>query len=618
MQFTTPDADGDGFVDRASGGSDCNDSPGVGAQINPGMAEVCDDLDNDCDGTKDEGLAVEELFTDKDGDGYGSGAALIRCRPATGFATRGGDCDDNDAARNPGLTEVCDDKDNNCNGQSDEGINKDWYLDEDGDTYPRNAGHTVSCTAPGANYAQLKADGMFDCDDTPVSGAKSFPGNTEICDDVDNNCDNRVDENVAGMGKGDACASGCGVIACSGPNSVACSAPEPFDYYPDVDGDQQGSADATVTKVCQSATPPANFVRDNHQDCDDADPNVRVGGTEVCDAIDNNCANGPDEGLSCGGILTAVADPVLGGTGHDWRTVSVHSSGFPVWVAGLGGKLAVRKAAAEGFTNFSFDNASPAPNNCAGHDWLASWVDSAGNVYVAGAGGRVAKHNGTVCSAQDDAPGTGDITGMVGFESGGAVTLYMVNTEGKFYTWTPGSQPDDLHHDSVGSTKYFGIHGLDATKLLVAGESGGTVMPNFWAYVPPYTSSTLHGLSPSPAAGAANAVWMGSATSAVAVGTAGRAWRWDGTTTWTQVPALAAGSVDLSSVVTLANGDAYIVDKSAGAQLHRLTQFGWAKQPKLPAPTGPVPAKPLYDIAMTGPDNIWIVGDDGRVWHFPQ
>lgn len=101
------DLDGDSYAtnDGACGPVDCDDSD---ATINPGGAEVCaDGIDNDCDGSIDEGCDVS--CADLDGDSYQDAAC------------GGTDCNDNDAAINPGSTETCGNAvDENCNGSSDD------------------------------------------------------------------------------------------------------------------------------------------------------------------------------------------------------------------------------------------------------------------------------------------------------------------------------------------------------------------------------------------------------------------------------------------------------------------------------------------------------------------
>ncbi|MEZ4934517.1 MAG: MopE-related protein [Saprospiraceae bacterium] len=79
--------------------NDCNDG---NALINPGAAEICDGLDNDCDGI----VPADEV--DADGDGY---------------RVCDNDCNDTNPAINPGAAEICNGLDDNCNGMVDEGLN---------------------------------------------------------------------------------------------------------------------------------------------------------------------------------------------------------------------------------------------------------------------------------------------------------------------------------------------------------------------------------------------------------------------------------------------------------------------------------------------------------------
>ncbi len=106
------DADGDGVDAEARGGLDCDDQD---PEVAPGLDEVCDRVDNDCDGEVDEG--VDTWWADADGDGYGDDGTgpTIGCEHADTDVQVGGDCDDTTPEASPTQTEVCGDGlDNDC------------------------------------------------------------------------------------------------------------------------------------------------------------------------------------------------------------------------------------------------------------------------------------------------------------------------------------------------------------------------------------------------------------------------------------------------------------------------------------------------------------------------
>jgi len=120
------DADGDGYF----GDYDCDDDD---ATVNPYAPEICDGKDNDCDGEVDEDGAPTWWYADSDGDDYGDATSMEQaCEQPTGFVTDATDCDDGDAAVNPGATETWyDGTDADCSGSSD--------YDQDGDGYDSDA-----------------------------------------------------------------------------------------------------------------------------------------------------------------------------------------------------------------------------------------------------------------------------------------------------------------------------------------------------------------------------------------------------------------------------------------------------------------------------------------------
>ena len=164
------DGDGDGYGDpgvhTCPGGAD-TDCDDLDAAINPSVAEVCDGLDNDCDGDVDEDDAadVSTWYLDADGDTYGDAAVnVVACYAPADHIADATDCDDADAAIHPAAVEACNGLDDNCDGAIDEGFDAD--LD----------GWSV-------------CDG--DCDD--ANGAV-YPTAAELHDGIDNDCDGLYDE----------------------------------------------------------------------------------------------------------------------------------------------------------------------------------------------------------------------------------------------------------------------------------------------------------------------------------------------------------------------------------------------------------------------------------------
>ncbi len=263
------DADGDGFgdlsttttaCDQPSGyvsaayASDCDDSD---ASISPVDPEVCDGIDNDCDGTADDGV-TSTFYADSDGDGYGDAASTTEdCSAPSGYVSDDSDCDDADATVNPGASETCDGVDNDCDGGTDEADAVDagtWYRDTDGDGYGTASASTVSCDPPTGYVAD-----DTDCDDADDD---INPGADEHCDGVDEDCDGTVDDNPV----------------------------DADSWYADTDGDGYGDA-GTVVEACSQ---PSGYLADD-TDCDDTDAAVFPGADEYCNGIDDDCDGTVDE-----------------------------------------------------------------------------------------------------------------------------------------------------------------------------------------------------------------------------------------------------------------------------------------------------------------------------------
>ncbi|TNE91656.1 MAG: hypothetical protein EP330_04795 [Deltaproteobacteria bacterium] len=273
------DLDGDGFgagaqqfpatcgeaVGMVVNNDDCND---LDANVNPNAGELCDGIDNNCDGLTDQGQIAEPraYYVDADGDGAGDpGAAYAQsCSPPQDNRTWvnvGTDCNDADEDIGPGADEVCDGIDNDCDGlvddQDTDTIGASWYADGDSDGF--GAGAPISACSQPAGYVGNSTD----CDD---SRNDVNPGVPEDCNGYDDDCDGYTDS--------------------ADPDVVS-----NVDWYPDADADGYGDSQASPVQGCIQ---PVNHVA-NNLDCNDSAASVSPAAAELCDGIDNDCDSLTDD-----------------------------------------------------------------------------------------------------------------------------------------------------------------------------------------------------------------------------------------------------------------------------------------------------------------------------------
>ena len=231
------DLDNDGYFEF----EDCDD---FNPNVHPGNVEVCDGFDNDCDSLVDnDAEGALEWFPDFDGDGYGVRGTddfptQVSCTIPLGYAPNKRDCNDDLAEVYPNAPELCNDRDDDCDTEIDEGLDTDtkWYEDRDGDGYGGGAPVHQGCTE---NEDWVRSDD--DCNDLAFA---VHPDADERCDGFDNDCDGLIDD--------------------VDPDVIGAKT-----WWIDADRDGYGY----ILGEVDSCTQPDGYV-DNDQDCNDADRTV--------------------------------------------------------------------------------------------------------------------------------------------------------------------------------------------------------------------------------------------------------------------------------------------------------------------------------------------------------
>lgn len=262
-------------------------------QVTP-VPEVCNNLDDDCDGVVDNGVTTA-FYPDLDGDGFGSSTAVkrVECTPPAGFVTNNTDCNDAVGAVHPGAAEVCDNAnlDEDCSGTANDGCGC------------ANVGMTQACCSNrGTQLCESHASGA-------TLSVCSVSATAELCNGIDDDCDGTTDEQYAlASTDGGSVTTDGGVFALDGGCSVGVGACA-----------RNGAAACTSGALGCNVTPGSPTTETCNgldDDCDGQTDEVDPG---LCPASGQTCVAGsctcPAGQMVCGTSCQALNTGCSTGTG---------------------------------------------------------------------------------------------------------------------------------------------------------------------------------------------------------------------------------------------------------------------------------------------------------------
>ena len=321
------DYDGDGAP--ATGPAALADCDDFDDQIHPDAPEICDEIDNNCNGLidgEDSTLVEGEIyFRDRDGDGYGWEDDVIQhCDLPSGYVDNAEDCEDDDDRVGAAITWYPDDDHDGFGADDHEGLVScvqpaDFWVPNRGDCDDqdewKNPGIIeLDCDTVDADdfncdgqtgSIDYDGDGYAACEDCNDEDELIYPGAQEMCDEIDNDCSGMPDDDADnallyyadndgdGLANLDVYSKFCAhfqnwtLSELEDCDDTSAEIGGPTEWYFDGDGDLFGSADQASISSCEQ---PAGYVS-NQGDCDDSDPGINPGVVESCTSgdIDLNC-----------------------------------------------------------------------------------------------------------------------------------------------------------------------------------------------------------------------------------------------------------------------------------------------------------------------------------------
>ena len=319
---------GPGIVECSSDGHSSQCSTALEGSASQSVPELCDKIDNDCDGHVDEGMSMNGLPIGSSCVGSGACAdapGIIECDPALLAAVCSVDLNGTSSLASP---ELCDGLDNDCDGATDEGI---AFLDPLQGDLP--VGTPCGQGACEGGLVVCSSIGSASCSTTSLA-------NSELCDGIDNDCDGITDEEMFwfATGLGAPCEGlgecGAGLVECSSNGGTLCStmaggslSQATEETCDGLDNNCDGIADNGITLDGVPLGSPCDAPEGCHEGIVEclagglAQCSTAPGGSaydptpETCDGVDNDCDGDTDEELP--------AAP----TGEDWVTGSPLGTG---------------------------------------------------------------------------------------------------------------------------------------------------------------------------------------------------------------------------------------------------------------------------------------------------
>ncbi|HVE83291.1 MAG TPA: putative metal-binding motif-containing protein [Myxococcales bacterium] len=399
---------------------------------------------------------------------------------------------------------------------------------------------------------------------------------------------------------GATCQAGCaqGVSGCLPDGTPACL----VTAHADADRDGHGTA-AGPTATTGACFPAGSGWSYDTADCDDLDPLSYTGAPEICDGRDNDCNGTADDPPACPPDAGWYAK-TDGNAAHDLAAVAPVGTGT-AWVAGATDTLLLMQPDAPGLVDDS--------GQCSGFSWTVAWYDAwADQVFVGGLGGKCGVHprSGTSCQRGTLDTTTQNVRGLIGFRGPGSieptgVDVIGVQEDGSTFVWD-GNVPGDDHSLGDLQAKLRGLHGIRESALFAVGGDTSLASPRMYRFDGRAWQDVMVQSIPGVLQAPLNAVWIVNDTLGYAVGEQRSMLQWDGAA-WAPMAGPPGGSGSLKGVVAFGRTSVFVIDD----QLHRFDGAQWTV-----ISTGL--GTPLSAIGGSSPGDLWAVGADGWIAHWPK